>query len=126
MASTGAPVCSDSKDEVIKQPTPNNLLGIPVATDLPTAIAAVNAMRAVLQNITGRTGGFPPKPFTPQYNGFTSKKTTSRWSEVSGDRVKKVVKVYNPNDKTQFIEVEQINGVTMQDQVTGDKWTWKR
>lgn len=122
----GAPVCTDSRDEVFTQPTPNNLLAIPIPTDLPSAIQAIKALRAAVMQLTARTGGPPPNPFKPQYNGFTSKKTTSRWSELSQDRVVKKVRVFNPNDKTQFVDVEQINGVTMQDQLTGEKWTWKR
>lgn len=126
MASTGAPVCSDSKDEVLTQPTPNNSLPIPVANDLQSLYAAVNALRAAVMRLTNRTGGPPPQKFTPQYNGFTSKKTTVRWSEVRPERTTKVVRVKQKTNPSNYVDVEQINSLTMQDQVTGDKWKWSR
>lgn len=126
MASSGAPVCSDSKDEVITQPIPNNNLAIPVATDLQSALAAIAALRAAVMALTNRLGGIPATPFKPQFNGFTSKKTTSRWSEVRQARSVKVVRVKQKTNPNNFVDVEQINGLTMQDRITGDKWTWSR
>ncbi len=126
MASNGAPVCSDSKDEVITQPTPNNSLPIPVANDMASLWAAINALRAAVMRLTNRTGGPPPKQFTPQFNGFTTKKTTSRWSEVRPQRTTKVVRIKQKTNPNNYVDVEQIDGLVMQDQVTGDKWTWSR
>jgi hypothetical protein len=48
-----APVCPISKDQVINQPTTNNIPTIPLAYDLASALAAINAMRQAIQ-VLGR------------------------------------------------------------------------
>lgn len=47
-----------------------------------------------------------------------------RFSEVS--RVTKKVKISNPDDDTQYVMVEQITKLVMQDNVTKEQWVWTR
>jgi hypothetical protein len=46
-----------------------------------------------------------------------------RFSEI--ERVTQDVKITNPQDKTQYVIVTQIVELTMQDNVTKEKWYWK-
>lgn len=45
------------------------------------------------------------------------------FKEVS--RSTKKVRVYNPQDKTQYVDVKQITSLVMRNSVTGDTWQWK-
>jgi hypothetical protein len=47
-----------------------------------------------------------------------------RWKESK--RTTEVVRVFNPNDHSQFVDVERINQLTMTDGVTGESWSWSR
>lgn len=120
-----APICHDSRDETFPVKQPSLIPNIPPATDLPSALAAINALSNAIRIITGRQNARPPDPWTPQINNFTST-NSSRWQEQRSDRVTKVVRVKNPQDESQFVDVEQINGLTFVDQKTQEKFSWKR
>lgn len=70
-------------------------------------------------------------PSTPKPSGRTTATTKksnelkkTQWEEVT--RTLKIVRVENPNDSTQFVDVEQINSLTMRDRKTGEVWKWTR
>lgn len=46
-----------------------------------------------------------------------------KFTEIN--RTTKNVKITNPEDDTQFVIVQQITSLTMQDNVTKEKWIWK-
>jgi hypothetical protein len=117
-----APVCHVSKDQVISQPAPKTQPSIPLATDLASALAAIGALKKIVENLTqpqpqNNTGG----------NGF---KTTNNpppngtWQQQS--RTTEKVKITNPSDPSQFVEIERINALTMVDTTTGNTWKWNR
>ena len=121
-----APVCHVSVDEVINQPTGTKLPSIPIATDLISALAAINAMRQVLMMLTGALQG-PPGLRGAQGQGgaagAAAKKTkVGRWNEAN--RTTATERVYNPNDNSQYVDVQRINSLTMTDSVTGETWVW--
>lgn len=113
-----APVCHVSKDQVITQPAPKNLPAIPHATDLTSALAAIAALKIIVERIT--------QP--PIDNGGTTLKSTPakqpRW--VQDTRTTEKVKIVNPTDPSQFVEIERIKKLTMKDGITGDTWSWSR
>ncbi len=46
------------------------------------------------------------------------------WIELK--RVTATVRVSNPQDDSQFVDIEQINQLVMVDRVTGATWVWNR
>ncbi len=114
-----APVCHIPPTQPSRQPSPQELPSIPVAqANVQSLTASVNAMRQVINYITGRQG-----PQGPQGTSGSPSKP-ARWTEAS--RSTGTVRIYNPDDKTQFVDVEQINQLTMKDGVTGESWSWNR
>lgn len=125
-----APICHVPVPTPIDQPSGVQNPSIPIATDLQSAIAAINAMRLILMRLAnlmprfdgagggGRGGG------SKQPSKQDPKKKTGRWNEVN--RVTRVEKVTNPEDKEQFVEVERMQELVMQDSITGEQWIWKR
>src|SRR5665647_1321109 len=110
-----APVCHVSNDQVITQPSPKQP-AIPNATDLPSALVAIAALKKIVEELTQ-----PP----PQNNsgGVTSSKP-ARWEQLK--RTTETVKVTNPTDPSQFVEIERIKNLTMKDTKTGEQWDWNR
>lgn len=125
--SNGAPVCHIPPVVPANQPNPVNLPSIPPAqATIASLQATVNAMRYVVMYMSGQQGfqgqqgqqgkqGQPPTP--PK---------APRWAEVKASRVTETVRVFNPSDKTQFVDIQQINQITMKDSVTGNTWQWSR
>lgn len=104
-----------------QQPTGPAFLPVPEAHDLPSLIQAVNAIRQNLQRLQNQN--------TPLGKGGQSKNTPTkpnRWTEDPGSRVTTKVRVTNPNDSTQFVDVEQVTSIGMKDGITGDMWKWTR
>jgi len=125
MSNVVGPVCHIPPPFTPGNPQPLNMPGLPgPATDLVSAIALINSMRAVLAqmvdthqsgNNTGVTNNF-----------ITQSDKKAQWVEV--DRQVEKVRVYQNNDKTSpnYVDVEQINQLTMQDRRTGALWRWHR
>lgn len=103
---------------------------IPQAVDLPSAIAAVNALRLGFMLMSGqlKPQATSVTPGHGSQGGYKFKedgnKKKSRWSEQS--RVSETVKIKNPDDENQFVEVKRINKLTMKDGQTGEQWVWNR
>ena len=123
----GAPICN-----VKPTPPPSTKLGplvsqIPVATDLPSAIAAVNPMRAAMIASAGAgaqgNGGVGPGPAPNPGGGFTEKSQFQVTNQVM-----KPTRIYDPNDPTKqtYIDVNQIVSLTMSNPVTKETWSWEQ
>lgn len=117
------PVCNLNSKLDIPQPTAPTFPQIPIATDQASTQAAVNAMRQFLQNMFGDTagpnniffgggggqggggggggGGNRPNP-QPKPTDFV---------EVPGTRVTENVRVFNPDDNSQYVDVQQVKHV---------------
>ena len=123
-----APVCNVIPTEQPGEPTAKTVPTIPIANDWASAFAAINAIRAWINaqqqpqrqqgDNPGRGGIIPPKQ-TPKQ---PPKPKQGRWNEVS--RSTQTVKIFNPDDHTQFVEVEQLTKLVMQDSVTKETWIW--
>jgi hypothetical protein len=133
MSDPNAPICSI--EPIIKpdQPDPSKFPPIPQATDLASALRAINALSQIVRNLTGQTGvtvvnnrfvtnitgqggtTIPPKPNKPPPVGRWIQKTITR----------KDVKITNPDDPSQFVIVSRVQNLTMKDSVTGETWVYQ-
>lgn len=141
MPTGSAPVCHISPPVVIKQPPAVQFPAIPpiVGLNNQNNLANIlNAMRQFLQILAGEMAYLqtlrnaamnpPTRPATSGSNqGAQSKQNPSekkpRWIEQSRQTVKQ--RITNPADSSQYVDVERITHLTMQDGITGDSWTWK-
>lgn len=116
-----APVCNNAPPAVIDQPTAKGMPAIPEATDLPSLIAAVGILRRIVQQMINSPG------FPGGLSGFKVKTDKPRgFREIKKYRVTKKTRVFNPNDHSQYVDVEQIVGMVMQDPLTGQVWQWQQ
>ena len=119
----GAPVCNINP----KNPAPISLApalpSIPVATDLASLIAAVNALRQLTiqyfnqvpsnsDTVVNNGGGFSP---------------VGSFTETPGSRTTVTTRIYDPNDPTNetYVDVEQITGLTFANK-TGQTIIWSQ
>jgi hypothetical protein len=123
---SAAPVCPISRSQVAPGMPGAHVPQIPKATDLPSAIAAINQLNIILQTI----GVGPPtinnirQPSPPPSGGSSptsdggssSTKDPFRQNWVQVSRSKTLVRILNPNDRTQWVDVERIERVRWDDQ----------
>ena len=106
---TFAPVCPISRSQapLAKASVPT---AIPRPIDLPSAIQAINQLITIINNpmVQNNLIAFPYMP---------------RWSEVH--RRTTTVRVYNPNDREQWVDVERIVNLTFQDRSTDALFQWQ-
>jgi hypothetical protein len=95
-----APVCPVSRSQAVANQPPTTPSAIPLANDLPSAIRAINQIINI----------FNLNPLVPQ------------WQEVQ--RTVTPVRIFNPNDNQQWVDVERIAQVTFQDQSTNGLFQW--
>lgn len=100
---------------------------VPAATDLQSALNAINTLRQAVAILSGQLAGksslVPPGAgnITPL---DTKNKGVGRFVEVK--RTVETQRITNPSDSGQYVDVELITSITMQDPVTGQQWVWKR
>lgn len=92
---------------------------IPTATDLPSALVAINvigqAIAVIAQNLAAAA------------NNTTAASTTATGGTfVQTDQVTETVTLTDPNDSTVSVQVTQITGLTMRNPVTGELWIWSQ
>jgi hypothetical protein len=101
-----APVCPISRPEVPPQ-QPGIKLPVPtLAYDFPSALAAINAIVTI-------------------YNAEQQQQkfTNVRW--VERERVSQNVRIFNPSDRSQYVDVVRITKLVMEDVLTGELWWWE-
>lgn len=96
-----APVCPISRPQAFPPQPGIQLPFVPLANDLPSAIQAINALHTIIAS-TGPA--------------------SIRWLEK--ERVTQQVRITNPQDSSQYVDVLRITKLTMQDQITGDLWVF--
>jgi len=119
----GAPVCQISP---VSPPlsAPNVLTpSIPIATS-DNLVTAVNAIRAVLLAQTNQNASPAPPPANVGGGGAPAAAPQSQF--IVARQVTQQVKVYDPNDPTHqtYVTVNQVTGLVMENQVTGQSWNW--
>ena len=98
-----APVCPITRSEVPPSQPGIRLPSIPRATDLDSAIKAINAIGDIINEESSGAG--------------------IRWLEQY--RVTAIVRIFNPEDDSQWVDVERIMKLVMEDQITGELWVWE-
>lgn len=142
--SANMPVCTVSPASQL--PTGNAVLlpSIPVATDLMSALNAINAMRQWMMNfqfpqfqpqnfpyfngVTQPNKGTqtsPPPPSNPKNSPQNPPNKTANYTENRAKRTTQKVKVTNPDDPSQYVMVEQITGLTFTNG-QGNEITWSQ
>lgn len=118
---SSAPVCFINPPPPAAEPVTNTIPAIPVATDLQSAIQAVNTLRQIIQDMTNQN----PQPGRITDLVVNSKKAAN-FVEVVGSRKTQMVKVTDPNDSSTYIVTKQITGLTFHNPVTKQNITWKQ
>ncbi len=77
---------------------------IPKATDLQSALQAIQAIT----------------------NNFYTLMKSGNFTEVRNLRTFETVRIFNPDDTSQWVDVQQITGLTFRDPVTGRTIIWKQ
>jgi hypothetical protein len=144
---SNAPVCHISTGSVpIKQPRATLLATIPVAVDLPSALVAINALKLLIQVMSGQQGvggargglggalaggggaAVAGAPGTQGQKGKDAKDPKSRFVEDRSQRVTQKKRIFQDNDKhsDNWVDIAQINKVVWVDKVTGETIVWTR
>lgn len=136
---TQPPVCHISVNETIVQPGARHLPTIPPvnAGDLQSLVNAINAIRQMLNILTGQLAAQRPSVTVMQQPGSSpgsqgarpsnsqpghGNQQEGRWVEANRATVTR--RITNPEDPEQYVDVKQINRLTMKDTVTGELWVW--
>jgi hypothetical protein len=97
-----APVCPVTRSEMPPAQRGIRVPAIPKATDLDSAIKAINQLIDLIN---------------------TDSEPSIRWLEK--ERTTNIVRITNPEDDSQWVDVERIERLVMEDQETGDLWVWE-
>jgi hypothetical protein len=96
---SAAPVCPTSRSQAIPPQPPLKRPGLTKVNDLPSVINVLNQIVMMLNN------------------------QPDNYQEVN--RVTQTVRIYNPNDHEQYVDVERINFLKLNDPVNGGFVTWE-
>lgn len=102
LSQSSAPVCPITRSEVPPSPPGIKVPTVPRPTDLPSAIDAITKIIDIISEDAA---------------------PSIRWLEKY--RVTTIVRIENPTDSNQWVEVERIQALMMEDQITGDLWYWE-
>ncbi len=134
----GGPICHIPTDTPISQPSPVTFPSIPTPDGTLAGIMnTLLAMKMAIELLSGQNSHAPnrtsfvqgPPPAGAPRGGVkpppkSSPQKPARWTE-SGRTTQKV-RVFNPDDHNQFVDVLRINTLTLADGVTGESWFWAR
>ena len=122
-----APFCPVSRDQPVgPMQAPTIRTTVPRVHDLPSAIAAVNILRTIVNQIVRNTvinnvyTPSPPKPRTAPPDRLYDKRRYARWVEVKTQRVKRKYKYYGEDakgnqDKDTWVMTERIERMVWYD-----------
>lgn len=121
-----APVCAVNPPSPIVEPLPRLLPTVPIATDMASALAAINALRQIILMMTnaipanGAQGAQGPA-------GPPAKKTQSNFKQTSIAQVDVTIPVRD-GDGNQIgtAVVGQVNKLVLTNPVTLETWTFTR
>lgn len=116
----GAPICYINPPPPTAEPVAPTIPAIPVATDLASALSAINLMRQIIQ--TG--GGQIPGGAGAGGGTIARKKNDANFKELKVKRVYATTRVFNPQNSNQYVDVKQITGLTFQDPITKQEIVW--
>lgn len=123
-----APVCPISRSQPVPGMPGTRLPYIPLAVDLPSAIAALHAINLHLMQPTMINNVYPPEPIPrpgtdgPNQDGGGRPKKP-RWVEVG--RVSDTMRISNIDDDEAWVELDVIKELTFRDEASGNYLYWK-
>lgn len=120
------PVCHVPPANLPGNPQSHNLPGLgSVQPNIPSLVRAVQDLQRAVRVLAGQVNPIVPGATS---NGFKSKqdKPTDQGRWIEQDRVTETVRVFNPQDHDQYVDVQQINKLTMRDPITKETWVWDR
>ena len=128
-----APVCNINPKNPPPQSKAPALPSIPIATDLPSLIAAVNALRQWVIQFTNQGQGGSGGPNNQNRGGGTSPGgggsggNLSNFTEVPNSRQTTTTRIYDPNDPTNqtYVDVKQITVLNFANK-TGQTIVWSQ
>jgi hypothetical protein len=123
---TNGPVCHIAPVQPNPGPSPISIPSIPPAKPTIASLTqTVNAMRQVIMILSGQQGT-QGRPGAPGQQGASSNSAKGTWSEVS--RNSSTVRIFQNNDTNSdnWVDVEQINSLGMENRSTGQMWNWRR
>jgi hypothetical protein len=110
-------------------PSPQ-LPAIPTASNLPTALSAIQALTQAVRLLAGqflsKSNNVAPGTQTTAAVKPNAPSTISRFTEVPGTRVTVQVALPVTGGGGGTVTINQINAITWQDQVTGQTILWQR
>jgi len=89
-------------------------------------INAMLAMKAALEQLMRQRAPFWSLTVSQPGPGPSSKQQGDFGNFVVASQVTKTDRVYNPDDKSQYIDVERVAALTLTDKSTGQTWNWSR
>lgn len=123
-----APVCHIPPDVANVDPATPRLPPIPTPThDLNSIIQAILALKMGYEMLAGMRSNMAPRTGPGGISGFKTNRGASkqgRWNQVI--RQLETVRVFNPTDPTQFVDVRRVKRLVMQDNVTGEQWIYNQ
>ena len=132
----GAPVCNINPKNPPPQSLAPTLPSIPIATDVPSLIAAVNALRQWIIQYTNQGQGGSGGPNNQNQGGGTTPPggggggtpgNLSNFTEVPNSRQTTTTRIYDPNDPTNqtYVDVQQITAINFANKA-GQTVKWKQ
>ena len=132
----GAPVCNINPKNPPPQSLAPTLPSIPIATDVPSLIAAVNALRQWIIQYTNQGQGGSGGPNNQNQGGGTTPPggrgggtpgNLSNFAEVPNSRQTTTTRIYDPNDPTNqtYVDVKQITALDFANKA-GQTVKWKQ
>jgi hypothetical protein len=121
-----APACNISVNETINQPPGVRLPNIPPATDLNSALSAIQALSQMVGLLSGQVvdqRGPPGQQGAAGQPGKNNQNKVGRWQEVN--RAVQEVTMDSTDGSVTFT-FKQINQLTLKDTITGELWVWQR
>jgi hypothetical protein len=127
-----APICLIPTTVSVPPPPAVAFPSIPLPEPtIPGLVASVSALKNAVELLSGQNNNV--KKVSGVINGFSikdnskqQKKTPAQGRWVETNRVTATVRITNPQDSTQYVDVLRINQLTFTDSVTGETWVWNR
>ena len=128
-----APACNINPKNPPPQSLAPTLPSIPIATDVPSLIAAVNALRQWIIQYTNQGQGGGGGPNNQNQGGGTNPGggggggNLSNFTEVPNSRQTTTTRIYDPNDPTNqtYVDVKQITALDFANKA-GQTVKWKQ
>jgi hypothetical protein len=119
------PVCHLPSPTVAERHDPVPLPNVPIAQpNLASLTATVNALRQLVIVLSGQVGQQGRQGAAGKKGADGKDQPAGSWEQF--DLVTENVRIYNPNDKSQYVDVQRVNKLVMRNPQTKQVWTFNR